>query len=136
MGKQATEMLKGALEGIVLGILRDRAAYGYEITAWLREQGFTDIAEGTIYALLLRIEQRGYVDVTKEPSEKGPPRKVYTLNETGERTLDEFWSNWSFLAERIDQLRTRVETPDVPGSRAATSGTATASTAPAPTTTP
>jgi PadR family transcriptional regulator PadR len=131
MGKQATEMLKGALEGIVLGILRDRAAYGYEITAWLREQGFTDIAEGTIYALLLRIEQRGYVDVTKEPSEKGPPRKVYTLNETGERTLDEFWSNWSFLAERIDQLRTRVETPGVPGSRAATSGTATA-----PTTTP
>jgi PadR family transcriptional regulator PadR len=128
MGKQATEMLKGALEGIVLGILRDRAAYGYEITAWLREQGFTDIAEGTIYALLLRIEQRGYVDVTKEPSEKGPPRKVYTLNETGERTLDEFWSNWSFLAERIEQLRTRVETPGVPGSRAAASGTATAST--------
>jgi PadR family transcriptional regulator PadR len=108
MGKQATEMLKGTLEGIVLGILSGRSAYGYEITAWLREQGFTDIAEGTIYALLLRIEQRGYVDVTKEPSEKGPPRKVYTLNATGERTLDEFWTNWSFLAERIDQLRTRV----------------------------
>lgn len=109
MGKQATEMLKGTLEGIVLGILSDRSAYGYEITAWLREQGFTDIAEGTIYALLLRIEQRGYVDVTKEPSEKGPPRKVYTLNEAGKRTLQEFWSNWSFLAERIDQLRTHTD---------------------------
>ena len=111
MGKQATEMLKGALEGIVLGILSDRAAYGYEITAWLRDQGFADIAEGTIYALLLRIEQRGYVDVVKEPSEKGPPRKVYTLNSAGARTLDEFWSNWSFLAERIEQLRTRVDAP-------------------------
>jgi PadR family transcriptional regulator PadR len=109
MGKQATEMLKGTLEGIVLGILSGRSAYGYEITGWLREQGFTDIAEGTIYALLLRIEQRGYVDVTKEPSEKGPPRKVYTLNEAGRLTLQEFWSNWSFLAERIDQLRTRVD---------------------------
>jgi PadR family transcriptional regulator PadR len=109
MGKQATEMLKGTLEGIVLGILSGRPAYGYEITGWLREQGFTDIAEGTIYALLLRIEQRGYVDVTKEPSEKGPPRKVYTLNEAGRLTLHEFWSNWSFLAERIDQLRTRVD---------------------------
>ncbi|KQO11681.1 PadR family transcriptional regulator [Agreia sp. Leaf244] len=111
MGKQATEMLKGALEGIVLGILSDRAAYGYEITAWLRDQGFADIAEGTIYALLLRIEQRGYVDVVKEPSEKGPPRKVYTLNSAGARTLDEFWGNWSFLAERIEQLRTRVDAP-------------------------
>jgi PadR family transcriptional regulator PadR len=105
MGKQATEMLKGTLEGIVLGVLRGRPAYGYEITSWLREQGFTDIAEGTIYALLLRIEQRGYVDITKEPSEKGPPRKVYTLNDAGARTLDEFWSNWSFLAERIEDLR-------------------------------
>jgi PadR family transcriptional regulator PadR len=129
MGKQATEMLKGTLEGIVLGILSDRPAYGYEITGWLREQGFTDIAEGTIYALLLRIEQRGYVDVAKEPSEKGPPRKVYTLNEAGELTLREFWSNWSFLAERIDQLRTHVETPAALGRRAEASGTETPLTA-------
>ena len=39
MGKQATEMLKGTLEGIVLAILSGRPAYGYEITAWLREKG-------------------------------------------------------------------------------------------------
>jgi cytochrome P450 len=37
MGKQATEMLKGTLEGIVLAILSGRPAYGYEITAWLRD---------------------------------------------------------------------------------------------------
>ena len=52
MGKQVTEMLKGTLEGIVLAILSGRPAYGYEITAWLREKGFSDIAEGTVYALL------------------------------------------------------------------------------------
>ena len=57
MGKQATEMLKGILEGIVLAILSGRSAYGYEITAWLRDQGFSDIAEGTIYAVLVRAEQ-------------------------------------------------------------------------------
>lgn len=104
MGKQLTEMLKGTLEGIVLGILAVRSAYGYEITARLREQGFVDIAEGTIYALLVRIEQRGLVDVEKVPSEKGPPRKVYTLNAAGHAQLDEFWRTWSFLAERIEQL--------------------------------
>ncbi|MEU1881511.1 PadR family transcriptional regulator [Streptosporangium sp. NPDC020072] len=105
MGKQATEMLKGTLEGIVLAILSTRAAYGYEITAWLREQGFSDIAEGTIYALLVRIEQRGLVDVAKVPSEKGPPRKVYSLNAQGREYLDEFWRTWAFLAERLEQLR-------------------------------
>jgi Transcriptional regulator PadR-like family len=64
--KQMTEMLKGTLEGIVLAILSVRPAYGYEITARLREQGFSDIVEGTVYALLVRIEQRGFVDVEKK----------------------------------------------------------------------
>jgi PadR family transcriptional regulator len=104
MGKQATEMLKGILEGIVLAVLSGRSAYGYEITAWLREQGFSDIAEGTVYALLVRVEHRGLVDVEKVPSEKGPPRKVYSLNAQGREYLEEFWRTWSFLAERLEQL--------------------------------
>ena len=105
MSKQVTEMLKGTLEGIVLAILSGRPAYGYEITAWLREKGFSDIAEGTVYALLIRIEQRGLVDVEKVPSEKGPPRKVYSLNARGREYLDEFWKTWSFLTQRLEQLR-------------------------------
>jgi len=104
VGKLVTEMLKGTLEGIVLAILSGRPAYGYEITAWLRDQGFADIAEGTVYALLVRIEQRGFVDVEKVPSEKGPPRKVYSLNAAGQEYLEEFWRTWSFLAERLEQL--------------------------------
>ena len=104
MGKLVTEMLKGTLEGIVLAILSGRPAYGYEITAWLRDQGFSDIAEGTVYALLVRIEQRGFVDVEKVPSEKGPPRKVYSLNAQGQDYLEEFWRTWSFLSDRLAQL--------------------------------
>ena len=105
MGKQETEILKGTLEGIILAILSGRSAYGYEITAWLREQGFTDIAEGTVYAVLIRVEQRGLVDVEKVPSEKGPPRKVYSLNAQGQAYLEEFWGTWSFLTGRLEQLR-------------------------------
>jgi PadR family transcriptional regulator, regulatory protein PadR len=104
VSKQITEMLKGTLEGIVLAILSVRPAYGYEITARLREQGFSDIAEGTVYAVLVRIEQKGLVDVQKIPSEKGPPRKVYSLNAQGQEDLEEFWRTWSFLAERLEQL--------------------------------
>jgi len=104
MGKQMTEMLKGTLEGLVLAILAARPAHGAEITAWLREQGFTDIAEGTVYALLIRIEQRGLVDIEKVPSEKGPPRKVYSLNPAGADYLEEFWTNWSFLNQKLTQL--------------------------------
>ena len=105
MGNQMTEMLKGTLEGIVLAVLATQPAYGYQITARLREQGFAELVEGTVYALLIRIEQRGFVDVEKVPSEKGPPRKVYSLNSQGRQQLDEFWRTWSFLAERLDRLR-------------------------------
>jgi PadR family transcriptional regulator PadR len=104
MGKQMTEMLKGTLEGFVLAILAGQPAYGYEITARLRAKGLSDIAEGTVYALLIRIEQRGLVDVEKVPSEKGPPRKVYSLNAQGREYLEEFWRTWSFLSERLEQL--------------------------------
>ena len=107
MGNQMTEMLKGTLEGIVLAILAAQPAYGYEITARLREQGFVDLVEGTIYAVLVRIEQKRLVDVEKVPSEKGPPRKVYSLNTGGQEQLEEFWRTWSFLAERIEQLRSK-----------------------------
>ena len=109
MGKQMTEMLKGTLEGIVLAILVVQPAYGYEITARLREQGFSDIVEGTVYALLVRIERRGLVDVAKAPSEKGPPRKVYSINGLGREQLEEFWGTWSFLSERIEQLRHHID---------------------------
>jgi PadR family transcriptional regulator, regulatory protein PadR len=105
MGNQMTEMLKGTLEGMVLAILAGRPAYGYEITARLRDEGFSDIVEGTVYALLVRIEQRGLVDVEKVPSEKGPPRKVFSLNPQGRAQLEEFWGTWAFLAERIEHLR-------------------------------
>jgi PadR family transcriptional regulator PadR len=109
VGKLVTEMLKGTLEGIVLAVLSQRPAYGYEITASLRDKGFTDIAEGTVYALLIRIEQRGLVDVEKVPSEKGPPRKVYSLNRKGLGYLDEFWATWSFLSEQLEQLHKEGE---------------------------
>lgn len=109
MGRQATEMLKGTLEGMILAIIAEGSAHGYEITGRLRDHGFADIAEGTVYALLVRVEQRGLVDVEKVPSEKGPPRKVYSLNASGHASLEEFWSNWTFLAERIERLRSTIE---------------------------
>ena len=111
MVKHSTEMLKGVLEGMVLARLSQQPAYGYEITTWLRDEGLTDIAEGTIYALLLRVEQRGLVDVEKVPSQKGPPRKVYTLSDAGADRLEQFWSTWTFLTDRLERLRPHAHQP-------------------------
>lgn len=122
MPNNDTEMLKGILEGIVLAVIGERPTYGYDITASLRDQGFTDIAEGTVYALLVRIEQRGLVDVERVPSEKGPPRKVFALTPVGRRRLEDFWEAWTTLSDRLDRLRTRPA--DTTTSIAATTSTA------------
>jgi DNA-binding PadR family transcriptional regulator len=100
-----TEMLKGTLEGCVLEIVAGEETYGYAITRRLNDLGFTDVVEGTVYTILLRLERNGLVQVAKRPSEVGPPRKFYTLNDAGRAHLAAFWAKWGYLSSRIEKLR-------------------------------
>ncbi|GAB2944132.1 PadR family transcriptional regulator [Nonomuraea fastidiosa] len=100
-----TEMLKGTLEGCVLEIIGSEETYGYAITRRLNDLGFTDVVEGTVYTILLRLEKNGLVQVTKRPSEVGPPRKFYALNDAGREQLATFWAKWDYIAERLGKLR-------------------------------
>ncbi len=103
--RNLSEMLKGVLDGMVLSIISRGETYGYEISKRLHDMGFDGLARATVYALLLRLEKNKLVSVTKKPSEKGPPRKFYTLNERGVEELTSFWIKWDFLNERIQMLR-------------------------------
>lgn len=100
-----TEMLKGVLEGCVLEIIDRGETYGYEITRRLNALGFSDVVEGTVYTILVRLEKNALVDIDKKPSELGPPRKFYRLNEAGRRELAAFWDKWEFVSEKIGQLK-------------------------------
>ncbi|MCL1858972.1 MAG: PadR family transcriptional regulator [Oscillospiraceae bacterium] len=100
-----SEMLKGILEGIVLEIISKGEIYGYEIVKYLTSMNFNDTAEGTVYALLMRLEKNKLVNIVRKPSEIGPPRKFYTLNERGKEELAAFWKRWDFLSSRINYLR-------------------------------
>jgi PadR family transcriptional regulator PadR len=103
-----TEMLKGTLEGCVLEIIAGEETYGYAITRRLNELGFDDVIEGTVYTILLRLERNGLVQVTKRPSEVGPPRKFYALNDAGREQLARFWTKWRYVSARIDSLKEGV----------------------------
>ena len=60
-----TEMLKGILEGCVLEIISRKETYGYEITRQLNAIGFTDVVEGTVYTILIRLEKNNLVEIEK-----------------------------------------------------------------------
>jgi DNA-binding PadR family transcriptional regulator len=98
-------MLKGVLEGCVLELISRGETYGYEITRTLNALGFSEVVDGTVYTILLRLERNGLVDISKRPSDMGPPRKFFTLNESGRRELARFWERWKFLLSKIKQLR-------------------------------
>ena len=105
MLEDLTEMLKGVLEGCVLEIISRKKTYGYEITRRLNALGFTDVVDGTVYTILVRLEKNKLVDIEKSPSEMGPPRKFFTLNEAGRQELQKFWDKWEFISSRIDELK-------------------------------
>ncbi|HYG83606.1 MAG TPA: PadR family transcriptional regulator [Verrucomicrobiae bacterium] len=100
-----TEMLKGVLEGCVLEVISRQPTYGYDITQQLRKLGFTDIVEGTVYTILVRLEKNKLVAIEKKPSEIGPPRKFYSLTKTGQKELRTFWDKWNFVSSKINELR-------------------------------
>ena len=104
-----TEMLKGVLEGCVLEIISRGETYGYQITQQLRELGFTDVVEGTVYTITIRLEKNNLVDIEKKRSTMGPPRKFYTLNAAGQEQLKIFWEKWDFISSKINELKTKIK---------------------------
>lgn len=82
-----SQMLKGTLEGCILGILSQKETYGYEISSQLAAYGAGTIPEGTIYPLLLRLEKNGLVAAAFRPSELGPKRKYYSLTPAGRQSF-------------------------------------------------
>ncbi|WP_202113380.1 PadR family transcriptional regulator [Paenibacillus sp. MMS18-CY102] len=102
-----TEMLKGSLEGCVLEIISRKETYGYEITRQLKELGFTDVVEGTVYTILVRLEKNKLVETAKKPSDMGPPRKFFAINDAGREELRMFWMKWEFISSKINELKER-----------------------------
>ncbi|MDR1603330.1 MAG: PadR family transcriptional regulator [Gracilibacteraceae bacterium] len=100
-----TEMLKGVLEGCVLELIGRGETYGYEITRKLNALGFAGVIDGTTYTILVRLEKNNLVNVEKRPSDLGPPRKFFTLNDAGREELRRFWDKWEFVASKINELR-------------------------------
>jgi DNA-binding PadR family transcriptional regulator len=102
-------MLKGVLEGCVLEIISRGETYGYEITRRLNALGFTDVVDGTVYTILVRLERNNLVNVTKKHSDMGPPRKFFTLNDAGQEELQNFWEKWEFVSSKISELKEKKE---------------------------
>ena len=98
------QLLKGVLEYCVLKLIAQEPTYGYEIVMHLKQVGFSDLSESTLYPLLLRLEQQGKVTVERRPSPKGPSRKYYVVTEKGGEALQTFQQDWGQLCKLVDKI--------------------------------
>lgn len=74
-------------EHALLGFLRQRPMYGYEIHQQLADPAGLGLVwrlkQSRLYALLGKLEQEGYVRATLELQDARPPRKVFHLTDAG-----------------------------------------------------
>lgn len=99
-----TQLMKGILEGCVLGIIVKGETYGYEILAELSEYGFDDLGEGTLYPVLSRLDKNGYISCRKAKSPLGPIRKYYSITEEGKEYLEGFKEIYEKITKSADQI--------------------------------
>ena len=108
-----SQLLKGVLEGCILKIVKHKVeTYGYEVVTEMRNLGFGQCNEGTIYPLLTRLEKKKSLKSQKKESPFGPQRKYYSLTEDGEKELIEFHDTWLEFKEFVDGVFKNYEGED------------------------
>ena len=99
-----TQVLKGALDVAVLAVLADGDGYGYDIVRRLREAGFEGVGDASVYGTLRRQFQSGLLTSYVKPSDEGPNRKYYALNDAGRDQLELGAKDWRRFAETVNTL--------------------------------
>ena len=99
-------MRKGIMEYCILAILANGDSYAPAIISELKSAEMI-VVEGTLYPLLTRMKNAGYLTYRWEESLQGPPRKYYTLTEAGRAHLAMLDEAWDSLVEQINAIRNK-----------------------------
>jgi PadR family transcriptional regulator, regulatory protein PadR len=99
-----TQLLKGVLDLAVLAVLNERDGYGYDVVRRLRESGLDDVGDASVYGTLRRLFQAGALTSYVVPSEEGPHRKYYGLNDHGRSVMTLSAKTWVGFAQTMDHL--------------------------------
>ena len=102
----ATELLHGTLDALVLKTLSWGPRHGYAIARWIEE--ITDdalrIEEGSLYPALYRIERRGWIEAEWGLSENNRKVKFYRLTAAGRERLTVETAQWSRFTTAVSKV--------------------------------
>ncbi len=93
---------KGVIELCILAILSKRDMYGYELSEYISNQ--IDISDGTVYPILRKLKADGLVKTYLSEDSGGPPRKYYSLTQTGRKEFENNSNEWLDFAETVKKI--------------------------------
>ena len=96
-----SQLLKGVLPMLVLGLLAAEESYGYELVTRLQALGLAEMSAGTVYPVLNRLERDGAVASRLVASSSGPARKYYHPTDLGLTELSAARDAWSRLTTTV-----------------------------------
>lgn len=97
------QMRKGVLEFCILSVLAENEKYASDIIAALKDAQLL-IVEGTLYPLLTRLKNEGLLSYRWEESNSGPPRKYFTLTDTGRVFLNELTAAYILQTKAVEMI--------------------------------
>jgi len=98
-----SQMRKGVLEFCILSIIRQGEVYPSDIVDKMKNANL-HILEGTLYPLLTRLKNAGYLTYRWVESNSGPPRKYFLMTEQGLAFYEELERTWNELADAVQTL--------------------------------
>lgn len=99
-----SQLLKGALDLVVLAVLDREDSYGYEVVRALRTAGLGEVGEASVYGTLRRLFRAGLLTSHVVASEEGPHRKYYGLTAEGQARLVDAHDQWKQFHQAVDTL--------------------------------
>lgn len=102
--KNITQFRKGVLELCILSVLAKQDAYVSDLIDVLKKSQLI-VVEGTMYPLLMRLKNDGYLSYRWEESKSGPPRKYYRISDEGKIYLSKLEEAWQEMLETVNEIR-------------------------------
>ena len=104
--RYSSELLRGNTETIILGILRVKDSYGYEIMKNIieRSEGLFDIKDATIYTAFKRMEKEGLIESYWGSEEEGARRKYYKITSKGLTSYTDRLEEWEKIKIVLNNL--------------------------------
>lgn len=103
MRKAETKLVRGLLDLVVLGLLKENSIHGYGVITSIRRNFGVYFGPSTVYPLLGDLETKGYIksewDLTHDR-----PRKVYSLTTEGHSLLNGAEESLYQICNRLNEF--------------------------------